>query len=166
MNKEHLINEQGLASVEFITNFTGDNFEDSLVLRTNDVFNIELIDANTYKNIVNLNKINDINGINKFLSTVNSKLSENCIFIRAFGNLECNSWKQIVKKYSLDKECKLLHDTLLNKYYFIVVFEGKDIIINERREVVALDPGEKIFNYFYSNELEGKLGDVMRIKII
>ena len=93
-------------------------------------------------------------------------ISDNGIFIRALGNLECDNWKKIVKKYSLNKECKLLHDTILNKYYFIVVFEGKEIIINERGEVVSLDPGEKIFNYFYSNELEGKLGDNMRVKII
>ena len=88
------------------------------------------------------------------------------IFIRALGDLECDTWKEIVKKYTLDKECKLLYDTVLNKYYFIVVFEGKEILLNDRFEVVTLDPGEKIFNYFYSNELEGQLGNEMRKKII
>ena len=93
-------------------------------------------------------------------------ISNDGIFIRALGKLNCKSWKEIVKKYPLNKECKLQYDVVLNKYFFIVVFEDKEKIIKNRKEVVALDPGEKIFNYFYSNELEGKMGDEMRIKII
>jgi len=100
------------------------------------------------------------------ISITKRALSNEGIYIRALGKIDCENWKEIVKKYSLDKECKLQYDMILNKYFFIVVFEGKEIIINNRKEVVALDPGEKIFNYFYSNELEGKLGNEMRIKII
>lgn len=93
-------------------------------------------------------------------------ITDDGIFIRSLGNIECENWKNIIKKYRLNKECKLQYDKMLNKYFFIVVFEGKEVIINNRKEVVALDPGEKIFNCFYSNEMEGKLGDDMRIKII
>ena len=66
----------------------------------------------------------------------------------------------------MNKECKLQYDYVLNNYHFYVIFKGKEIDIKNRKEVVVLDPGEKIFNYFYSNELQGKLGDDMRIKII
>ncbi len=81
MNKDVLIKEQGAEAYDFITKYTGVNFDSSLILKTNDVFNIKAIDAGTYKTIVNLQKINDINGINRFLNTVNSKLPENDFFI-------------------------------------------------------------------------------------
>jgi hypothetical protein len=55
------------------------------------------------------------------------------IFIRALGILDSNSWKNIVKKYPLNKECKLQYDFVLDKYYFIVVFEGKEINIKNRK---------------------------------
>ncbi len=93
-------------------------------------------------------------------------ISDDGLFINALGNTECDNWKNIVKKYKLNKECKLQYDYILNKYYLFVVFETKEMIIENRKEVVALDPGEKIMNYFYSNELMGKLGDNMRIKIL
>ena len=109
-----------------------------------------------YKNISNTQTI-----------AVNERnISNEGIFTRALGKLNSNNWKEIVKKYPLDKECKLQYDMVLNKYLFIVVFEGKEIIINNREEVGAMDPGEKIFNNFYSNKMEGQLGNEMRIKII
>ena len=100
------------------------------------------------------------------ISVSDRNISSNGLFINALGNLECDNWKNIIKRYLLDKECKLQYDYVLNKYFIFVVFETNEINIKNRKEVVALDPGEKIFNYFYSNELEGKLGDDMRIKII
>lgn len=93
-------------------------------------------------------------------------MSKDGIFKRSLGNIECKNWKKIIDKYKLDKECKLQYDMILNKYYLFVVFESKKINIKNKHEVVALDPGEKIFNYFYSNELQGKLGDNMRVKIL
>lgn len=81
MNKDLLIKEQGIDAVNFITEFTGNEFESSLILKTNNVFNIETIEPNSYNVIVNLNKINDINGINRFFSTTNSKLPLHGIFI-------------------------------------------------------------------------------------
>ncbi|MBI3518263.1 MAG: sugar transferase [Bacteroidetes bacterium] len=98
MNKELLIKEQGLEAFEFITKFTGSDFETSLTLRTNDVFNIESIEANNYQTIVNLNKINDINGINRFLSTVNSKLPEGGIYINCVETY-LQRKKRLLKKY-------------------------------------------------------------------
>ena len=71
MNKDLIINEQGQEAFDFIVKYTGDSFDHSLILRTNDVFNIDLLDTNINKDIVNLNKINDINGINRFFKSVN-----------------------------------------------------------------------------------------------
>jgi len=81
MNKELLIKEQGIEAVDFITKYTGDDFKSRLILKTADVFNIEAIGNNTLEIIVNLRKINDVNGINKILSTTNSKLQNQGIYI-------------------------------------------------------------------------------------
>jgi putative transposase len=109
-----------------------------------------------YKNISN----------SQTISVNDRNISIHGLFKNALGKLECDNWEKIINKYPLDRECKLQYDTVLNKYYIFVIFETKEINIKNRKEVVALDPGEKIFNYFYSNELEGKIGDDMRIKII
>ena len=100
------------------------------------------------------------------ISISDRNISTDGLFINALGKIECENWKKIINKYSLDKECKLQYDYVLNKYFIFVVFETEEIEIKNKKEVVVLDPGEKIFNYFYSNELEGKLGNEMRIKII
>lgn len=103
MNKDLLIKEQGKEAVDFITKYTDDGFKFSAILKTVDVFNIETIDDTTgFKIIVNLRKINDIHGINRFLSTVNSKLPENGVFIGC------------VETY-LQRKKRLLH-----KYPFII----------------------------------------------
>lgn len=88
------------------------------------------------------------------------------LFIQALGKLECANFKKIVNKYLLNKECKLQYDFVLNKYYLYVVSKSDEYIIENRKEICALDPGEKIFQNLYSNELIGKLGDNMRIKIL
>ena len=98
MNKELLIKEQGLEAFELIRKFTGNDFETSLILRTNDLFNIESIESKSYQTIVNLNKINDINGINRFLSTVKSKLPEDGIYINCVETYVQRK-KRLLKKY-------------------------------------------------------------------
>ena len=98
MNKDLIINEQGQEAFDFIVKYTGDSFDHSLILRTNDVFNIDLLDTNINKDIVNLNKINDINGINRFFKSVNLKLSENNIFIGCVETYTQRK-KRLLKKY-------------------------------------------------------------------
>ena len=98
MNKDLIINEQGQEAFDFIVKYTGDSFDHSLILKTNDVFNIDLLDTNINKDIVNLNKINDINGINRFFKSVNLKLSENNIFIGCVETYTQRK-KRLLKKY-------------------------------------------------------------------
>lgn len=81
MNKELIIKEQGLEAFRFIEKHTNHFFNESLILKTNIVFNIESIESPKLKAIVNLQKTNDINGINDFFSTVNSKLISDGLFI-------------------------------------------------------------------------------------
>ena len=109
--------------------------------------------------------------VSQTISISDRNISNDGIFIKTLGKLECNNFKKITTKYKLNKECKLQYDFTLNKYYLFVIFDGKDEnLINEskikKQEIVAIDQGEKIFNYFYSNNTIGKLGDNMRIKIL
>lgn len=116
MNKDILIKEQGVEAVDFITKYTGNDFESSSILKTNDIFNIETIEANTFKTIVNFRKINDILGINLFLREVNSKLPENGIYIGC------------VETYAQRKK-RLLHKYpfLIAQIYFFLDFIFKRI---------------------------------------
>ena len=106
--------------------------------------------------------------LSQTISISDRNISNDGLFIRTLGKLECENFKKITNKYKLNKECKLQYDFTLNKYYLFVVFDGEQKNINDlkREEIVAIDQGEKIFNYFYSNNTTGKLGDNMRIKIL
>jgi len=100
------------------------------------------------------------------ISISKRNITEDGLFIQALGNLNCDNYKKIVNKYPLDKECKLQYDKILNKYYLYVVFEGTDIKIDNREEVVACDPGEKTFITYYSIKEYGNIGDNMRMRIL
>ena len=102
MKKELLIKEQGTEAVEFILKHADVQLENVHVLKTLDVFNIEAIDDEHCTAIVNLQKINDIRGINAFLKATNLKLPEGAIFI---GCVETNLQRQ---------------KRILNKYPFII----------------------------------------------
>lgn len=81
MKKSLLIKEQGEKAVDFISQYTNADFSGSLVLKTTDIFNIESVDNDNIETIINLKKVNDIRGINRFFKSVNSKLNDNGIFI-------------------------------------------------------------------------------------
>lgn len=106
--------------------------------------------------------------LSQTISISDRNISNDGLFIKALGKLDCENFNKITKKYKLNKECKLQYDRTLNKYYLFVVFDREQKNINDlkREEIVAIDQGEKIFNYFYSNNTTGKLGDNMRIKIL
>ena len=100
------------------------------------------------------------------ISVSKRSITENGLFIQALGDLNCDAYKYIVGEYSLDKECKLQYDKVLNRYYLYVVFEGTEVKIDGREEVVACDPGEKTFITYYSIKEYGNIGDNMRVRIL
>ena len=100
-------------------------------------------------------------------------LSPKGLFIKSMGDLECPHYKKIFQKYVLDKgftnfpeNCKLKYDVKMNKYYFIVVFKKEVNNISNMKQIVALDPGEKIFQTFSAFNEIGKIGDNTRVKIL
>jgi len=100
MKRSLLIKEQGEEAVNFITKHTGKDFNSCLIIKTTDVFNVEAIENNNTGAIVNLKKINDIHGINRFLNATNSKLAQGGVFI---GSVETYTQrkKRLLHKYPL-----------------------------------------------------------------
>ena len=152
MNKELLIKEQGLQAFHFIEKYTGTHFENSLILRTNDVFNIESIEPTVFQTIVNLNKINDINGINRFFSAVNSKLSQNGIFIGCVETYVQRK-KRLLKKYPfviaqiyffLDFIFKRIFPKLaLTRWLYFLLTAGRNRVLSKAESL-----GRIVFNGF------------------
>jgi len=102
--------------------------------------------------------------------TISKKnISKKGIFINKIKNIECNNYKKIFEKYKIENDCLLQYNYKLKIFYFLIVFQDKYIDetkLKNRYEITSIDPGEKIFMYFYSNNLQGKMGDNMRIKIL
>ncbi|HEX7414304.1 MAG TPA: sugar transferase, partial [Bacteroidia bacterium] len=88
--------------LEFISKHANVQSETTRVVKTIDVFNIKAIEDAKVNAFVNLQKINDIRGINDFFKEINSKLPENGIFM---GCVETNLQRQ---------------KRILNKYPFII----------------------------------------------
>lgn len=116
MKKELIAKEQGEEALDFISKYADLQSENTHVLKTVDTFNINSINDINCKAIVNLQKINDIKGINDFFKTVNSKLTEGTIFI---GCVETNLQRQkrILKKYPF----------IIARIYFVFDFVFKRV---------------------------------------
>lgn len=98
MKKELLVKEQGAEAAEFILRFSDVASEHTHIFKTIIGFPVEAIEDSANTAIINLNKINDIRGINTFYKLVNSKLKEGGIFI---GCVETHLQrkKRILHKY-------------------------------------------------------------------
>ncbi len=96
MKKELIIKEQGAQAVEFISKFVDVQADSTHVLKTVDPFNIEAIDKAGA--VINLNKINDLKGINDFFQITNSKLPENGVFIGCVETYAQRK-KRLLKKF-------------------------------------------------------------------
>lgn len=99
MKRELIVKEQGEEVAGFIGQHIDLVSEASHVLKTLNTFNVEAIEGSC-RSLVNLNKINDIKGINDFFKVVNRRLNENDIFI---GCVETQQQRKtrILKKYPL-----------------------------------------------------------------
>lgn len=100
MKRELVIKEQGIKAVEFVSQFTDLQSESTEVFKTTHTFNIAAIKNPACSTIINLNKINDIRGINAFFKTVNSVLPKQGVFI---GCVETQRQrrKRLLRKYPL-----------------------------------------------------------------
>lgn len=102
----------------------------------------------------------------------NRNISENGICVNSLGKIEDGrkkkgmKFKDIVTKYKNISDCKLSYDPVMDKYYFLVPVKKKYIEVANKKEIVALDPGANIFNYYFSNNEYGMLGEGTEKKIL
>jgi transposase len=96
----------------------------------------------------------------------NNAINKNGIFINSLKKMECYNFNKLILKYNIDKECKLMYDKRLNNYYLYIVNNKEYKNIQNRKEIVALDQGEKIFISYYSNNEIGNIGNNMRVFIL
>ncbi|MBN3034751.1 MAG: sugar transferase [Bacteroidales bacterium] len=96
--RKAILEEYGNEVYEFIDNYTDVGNPETLVVSTTTQFNIDKLQPDFYKQIINLYRINDIRRLNKFFEAVNSKLPYQGLFI---GNAETYSLRKerILRKY-------------------------------------------------------------------
>jgi putative transposase len=93
-------------------------------------------------------------------------INSNGIFSQKLKELKRYNYKKIYKKHNIEKECKLMHNKIFDSYYLYIIEDKEQINIKNRKEIVAIDEGEKIFASYYSVNEIGNLGKDMRIKIL
>jgi putative transposase len=67
---------------------------------------------------------------------------------------------------NIKSDCRLVYDKITKKFLlYMPIYKDKRNIKN-RNEIVALDPGEKIFQTYYSSNECGKIGENIRLIIL
>lgn len=119
-------------------------------------------------------KTNKTNGHIKHYELTHKKLNRNndCIFIPRTAVKNDSIYKRVLKKmiglegYAPETDCRLNYIKDKNRYELITIIYKEKQLIENRAKVVALDPGEKIFMAYFSENSFGKIGDNIREKIL
>lgn len=117
LNKELIIRNSGEGVYAFIEAHIDVEHNFTLLVATTTLFNIENQPDNYYNAVVNLQKVNSIQRINKFFEEVNSKLPHGGTFIG------CVQTNMLVKKRILKR-----YPPVLNYLFYISYFLWKRVI--------------------------------------
>jgi len=101
----------------FISQFVALDNSSNKLIATSTQFNIETLNPEETKNIVNIKRINDIRRLNKFFVAVNEKLPVNGLYIGCCETLELRR-KRLLRKYPW----------VLNRIYLFMDFVFKRVI--------------------------------------
>ena len=96
---DHILTEEADEQViNFIHKYITHGFAGISVVSTTTRFNILNLPLQDYEMIINLKRVNDINHINKFFESVNSRLKQNGIYIASVETYELRK-KRVLAKY-------------------------------------------------------------------
>lgn len=147
MKKELVIQEQGEAAAEFITSHVNIESSTSPVLKTNLKFPVEALENGSADAIVNLNKINDIRGINVFFKTVNSKLKDDALFLGCFES-QAQRRRRIIRKYPfVISQIYFLSDFIfkrvfpklvLTRWFYFFITAGRNRVLSKAESLGRL----------------------------
>jgi lipopolysaccharide/colanic/teichoic acid biosynthesis glycosyltransferase len=96
--KQNIIEEVGPVVYEFLEKHVDFSETNSFTTATSNYLNIRNLTKYDYKQIINLNKINDARYINKFLELINSKLSDGGLYVNCVQTYALRR-KTILSKY-------------------------------------------------------------------
>lgn len=106
----------GSALLDFLAPITEQRKASTEILRTTDSFNLEKFEKSGLDNIVNLQRVNDIKGINHFFRKANEKLATGGNFIGCVETLEQRR-ERLIRKYP----------AVFNFFYYFLDFIFKRI---------------------------------------
>jgi lipopolysaccharide/colanic/teichoic acid biosynthesis glycosyltransferase len=147
MKKELIIKEQGAPATDFIMSHVDILSPETHILKTNLVFPVEVLESENSNSIVNLNKINDIRGINIFFKTINSKLPDNGLFIGCFES-QAQRRRRILRKYPfIISQIYFLSDFLfkrvfpkliLTRWFYFFITAGRNRVLSKAESLGRL----------------------------
>ena len=98
-------------------------------------------------------------------------ICKNGLFPDKLGSIR--DWKTIYENIievcgESDRFCdsRLIYDSVTKRYTLNIPYFAEKQIVQERKSMVALDPGEKIFQTYYSPEEGGRIGHDIRLVIL
>ena len=106
--RELIINEVGDDVLAFISNHVELSNGATFVTSTTTRFNIDKLKKNSYSNIVNLKRVNDVRWLNKFFESINSRLNIDGIYINSVESYKTRKIR-ILRRYA--KPFNYLHYT-------------------------------------------------------
>lgn len=139
--------EYGEAVYAFIEKFIEPNDEKNIIQATTSRFDIQKVMKNNCHNLVNLERLNDIRRINKFLETINEKLPKGGLFIGCVESKELRK-KRIIGQgipvlcrihYFIDYFVKRVWPKIpgLKKIYFFFT-KGRNRVISKAETIGRL----------------------------
>lgn len=136
--QSQIISETSASVYNFMLQHVDAAHNRTMVLNTSTRFNVEILPANAFNTIINLQTINDIKYLNKFFEAVNQKLEEGGLFI------DCVVTNEI-------KKARILHTMppVLNRIYYFFYYMF-------RRAMPKL-PYLKKFYFFLTNGYDRSL---------
>jgi putative transposase len=90
-------------------------------------------------------------------------IQKNSFFRTLLGDMDGISEIPVDK---IESDCRLIYDKRLNRYYLKCPFYFDSKKIKDREKMVALDPGEKVFMTYYSENDCGMIGHDIRKNIL
>jgi len=152
-----IFDERGEKVAHFFERFIDYNDRRNIFLETDSRFNIVKLPDHYFKNLINIEILNNIRRINKFFETVNSKLPKDGLFIGCLETKELRK-KRILKggwpilnriHYFFDYFIKRVWPKLpaLKKVYFFIT-KGRGRVISKAETIGRLySCGFKLVNY-------------------
>jgi transposase len=96
-------------------------------------------------------------------------ITEKGIYLKRLGKLPTwdKLYHSILKKVSkIECDCRLVYDSLTSRYTLKIPYYTRQIQVSNRNQVVALDPGEKVFMTYYSPQECGRIGNDIRVPLL